>query len=1077
VIRKEIFSRIAQAKRKGSLEPCIQIISQTFAFRHPLQLVGKSMTIFKSKLALLPLCLSYSFFAQAQQIGSNNMEVFPETPVTFSAQVEGISTKRINLDVNNLGAYATLSIFADDELIADNINVPSKGQQQLSVLVNFNKLGDVSIKIKSLTSTIIVNSIKLEDVYGVTVPQFKDISEQAGIDKVSSLKYAGPTVADINNNGFYDFVVNNHNDVTSKLYWNNGDGTVTKHHKDLSRWTMHDLHGTSFGDYDGDGHLDMILAQGGGNGRNPATNNFYKNNNSEFVLYTGDVGIEKGARGRGSKWGDFNQNGKLDFVMINEMGLFGETPQHHFYENVGDGKFELKTVPGIETEQPERALVTDLNNDGIDDIILYGHRHSLSVWLGNGDFTFTDITEQFPQELRDSKQISAVVDLDINNNGMTDLYFARGKEFEHGRGEATSVDFDPELKQFSIKPRPYHGSDRWEFTADGPLKLDNYYFLGQNGFRHKDYPIYLGKDKVATNVTSGSEFEFSAEDAEGWPEDTNKNGVYFGHLGNGKWKAALVRKGDIFWAYKFNLTGVTSYELDFVPENRNLDDVLLRNDGDAFVDVSREWSIPKGGNAQGVITGDFNNNGQQDLLIYRWGNVNHRISDLMLLNNKDRFEAVTMHGASDFGGPGYGDMGQSFDFNLNGNVDILSGSEFGEWYLYSNQTENIGNYALVRVGYSPRDNVDPISAKVRVKTANGEWQKRVGSTGEVFSQSLLNTVHFGLGSAEKIESIVVTWRNGETAEFNNKSVNKVFFTDELDPTRLEIVSAYDGVRENTSMPLNIDAMPHNADASVTWSSSNDNVVSVDADGIVTATGSAGQSAVITARSTVSETKAEKTITVAKWIEKPIEALSLVANNSSVVVGQSVAIESSVEPIQPDNSHLEWTSSNPQVAVVDNRGVVTGVSAGDVDIVATSSANSAINDSVSLTVEPFIEGFVHIHDSEKYATQPIVLGENMTIELDYHAGTDNKVIFADEGGVRVWLRHFQRKWLPQRDIVLVESDAIDTVSGTYSYTIPLDGVKPTSELPEGHFYSLRATFTASDGTMHDHEIYPLNFVNK
>ncbi|MGV2986426.1 FG-GAP-like repeat-containing protein [Vibrio sp. E150_011] len=1029
---------------------------------------------YKKDLLALSLIGCFCTLSTTSLASSTPVVVKPAVPVVFKETIDS-TVKRLVLELDNLGDYATVSVYANGYLIVDNMNVPSKGKQTLSALVKFSDLDRVALTVKSLTSSLVVHNLTLEKVDDLIIPRYEDISVKAGLDKVNSLKYGGPSVADINNNGYYDFVVNNHNEESSKLYWNNGDGTVTKHHTDLSRWYMHDLHGTSFADYDNDGDLDLILAQGGGNGRNPSRNNFYHNNNGEFVLYTGDVGIERGARGRGSKWGDFNKDGKLDFVMINERGLYKETPQHHFYENMGDGKFKLRSVEGIENETPERALITDLNNDGIDDIILYGHRDTMSVWLGNGDFTFTNITSQFPKALRDAKQISAVVDLDIDNNGRTDLYFARGNEFEHGRGESPSVDFDPETKQFSIKPRPYFGKEQWQFTADGTLKLDNYYFLGQNGFRHKDYPIFLGKDKNATAVPSGGEFEFSADDAQGWPDDINKSGVYFGHIGNGQWKAALVRKGDIFWAYKFNLTGVTSYNLDFTPENRNRRDFLIRNDGDKFVDVSEEWQIPRGGNAQGVTTGDFNNNGQQDLLVYRWGNVNHRISDLMLLNNNGRFEAVTMHGASDVGGPGYGDMGQAFDFDMNGRTDILSGSEFGEWYLYSNQTEGIGNYASVRVGYSPKDNIDPIAATVTVKTADGEWRKRVGSAGEIFSQSLLNIVHFGVGDAEEIESIVVTWRNGESVAFRNKAVNQQYYTDKLDPESLVIESEFEHIRENTEIALGLSSLPSKSDASVVWSSSNNDVLVVNQAGVVSAVGQVGQSATVSASSKVAELSAKRTFELVDWYPNPLQLVELSTDQASMVAGETMMLDVAIHPTQPDDGTLNWSSSDEAIATVTDDGLVNALSAGDVTITVQSKVSDTIGSVIKLTVEPNIEGFVSIISSDAYARQPIVIKENMTVKVNYHAGTDNKVISADEGGLRIWLRHFQRKWLPQRDIVLVEAEAIDTESGNASFTIPLEGVVPTNELLEGHFYSLRATFTASDGTMHNHEIYPLNFV--
>jgi len=113
--------------------------------------------------------------------------------------------------------------------------------------------------------------------------------------------------------------------------------------------------------------------------------------------------------------------------------------------------------------------------------------------------------------------------------------------------------------------------------------------------------------------------------------------------------------------------------------------------------------------------------------------------------------------------------------DLDGKVDLLSGSDDpGKWYLYGNQSTNNNNYAIVRVGYSPKKNIDCYSAVVKIETKNKVFRKRVGSAGEIHSQSLLNSVHFGLGTETEITKITVKWRNGEEEILENVAVNQLY---------------------------------------------------------------------------------------------------------------------------------------------------------------------------------------------------------------------------------------------------------------------------------------------------------------
>jgi len=1001
--------------------------------------------------------------AQAATLISNTY-VDPATPKIIKHQLQGSLIKKMVLVIDNPNSYANFSLYANDELLLDNIDIPHSGQQQLTALIRFKTLGATNFSLRAHNARLHIHRLELEDITNLDAPQFKDISVNAGMDKVSSIKYGGPTVADIDNDGDYDFIVNNHNEESSKLYWNNGDGTVTKHSQNLARWFMHDLHGTAAGDYDNDGDLDLVVTQGGGNGKDPSKANFYTNENGTLILTTGDVGISKGGRGRAAQWSDMDLDGDLDLMLINEASLTHEKPQHFFYENKGDGTFTQRAITGLQDQEPSRSLVTDLNHDNIDDVILFG---PLSVWLGNGDFTFTNITDQFPADVIALHNIMAVADVDIDNDGDQDLYLARGKEVEHGKGEAPAVDHDPITQEFSIKPRGFKGVDKFDFTAAGKIILHNYYFLTQGEFRGKKYPIFLGSKKTSTVLSVGQELEIAPSEAQGWPDSIAENGVYFGHLGKGHWKAALVRNGDIFWNFKFSLSGVASVTTEFVPENRNMADILLRNDGGKFTDISREWQIPTGGNTLGVTTGDFNNDSHQDLFLYRWGNIGARISDYMLLNDgKGHFHTLTQHGANDVGGPGNGDMGQAFDFDLDGGLDLLNGSEGGEWYLYRNDKPGTGNYALVRVGYSPKAHVDAIGAEVQITTAQGVYRKRVGSAGGIFSQSLLNIVHFGLGNEQTIERISIRWRNGETQHFANKPANQLFDTNKADPETLRLEPEQTNIRQGTKLTLASHFTPTNANTQLQWSTSNKNIIDVDQQGRIKALGEVGQNATITATSPINDISAHSKINITPWFAVPITSLKLSPSPTQLFTGESYTLSATLLPAHADNQELIWSSNNNKVLSVDSTGTITALYPGSATIKVSSATTPKVNDTIKVKVAQTITPFIKFTDEKKLREKVWTADDKVILKVEYHAGSGNKIIASDEGGIRFWLRHFKSKWVPIKDIVLIDSDALKTESGKSTMTLSLEGLIPSAELPEGQFYQLRASFVSSNGRMYD-----------
>ena len=705
---------------------------------------------------------------------------------TLAYNVTGSALKRLNLSVEIDASYAQLTIMDGQRVVVDNLDIPATGSHNLNVLVDFKTLGQHTLTFVRRSNDIAINTVNFEDVQDLKTPSFVDASQQYQLETEISYKYGGPAIGDIDADGDYDYVLNNHNHVPTQLVTYNGDNPVKLER--LFDYPL-DFHGSCVGDYDNDGDLEIMVAQGGANGTNPTSYILLNNDKQTFTNVSAQAGILTPARGRSPRWVDMDLDGDLDVALFNAPTPFSKNPVQYFFKNNGDSTFSQQRVKGLEDAAGERVLVTDFNHDGIDDFVMFS---PITLWEGNGDFSYTDVTAaKLPPSLQGKMGYYAATDIDVNNDGLLDLYFAGSRT--HYQISRKSIDFNPKTTRLDIRDDGETGSTAVSFTADDAIvlaDLDLTYRQYNDGFA-----IFLGENKKRMVVnakgfmpsqrpmemrTAPSELTINNNDAVGWPEERKVNGLYIGYLGNNQWQAEWVRDRNIYWKVSFSLTGLQDIKYDWEPNNRNVQDLLLVNRSDFFVDRTSDWNIPLGGNHWGVTRGDFNNDGWQDLFLYRYGFLAERVADLMLLNNgKGRFENLMTHGASAITDTGHGDMGQAFDFNNDGQVDLLNGSEEeGAWYLYKNQSDTANNYILIDVNYSPKDNVDPYSALVSIKTGSGKtYQKRVGSAGEVHSQSLMDIVHFGLGGDTHITSATIRWRNGEEIELKNLTANKRYTTD------------------------------------------------------------------------------------------------------------------------------------------------------------------------------------------------------------------------------------------------------------------------------------------------------------
>src|SRR6185369_11330819 len=76
--------------------------------------------------------------------------------------------------------------------------------------------------------------------------------------------------------------------------------------------------GGAWGDYDNDGFIDLFVPQVGPGGGGSASHFLYHNANGTFSRVTNGPVAEVVSAGFGAAWGDYDNDGYLDLVLVNE---------------------------------------------------------------------------------------------------------------------------------------------------------------------------------------------------------------------------------------------------------------------------------------------------------------------------------------------------------------------------------------------------------------------------------------------------------------------------------------------------------------------------------------------------------------------------------------------------------------------------------------------------------------------------------------------------------------------------------------------------------------------------------------
>nr|MCD4772640.1 VCBS repeat-containing protein [Bacteroidales bacterium] len=177
--------------------------------------------------------------------------------------------------------------------------------------------------------------------------------------------------------------------LVAKIYRNDGKNIFSPINPGLEPVY---LSSAKWGDYNNDGNLDILLT--GQTYNETAITKVYKNTgNNNFTalplmlenLRMSDVG-----------WCDFNNDGKLDFIICGEN--FNNQIFTTVYKNIGNDKF-IKVKTEIQGVRSGNIDLGDYDCDGDIDILISGESYEeaiTKVYRNDGKFVFTDIFAGLP---------------------------------------------------------------------------------------------------------------------------------------------------------------------------------------------------------------------------------------------------------------------------------------------------------------------------------------------------------------------------------------------------------------------------------------------------------------------------------------------------------------------------------------------------------------------------------------------------------------------------------------------------------------------------------------------------------
>jgi hypothetical protein len=477
--------------------------------------------------------------------------------------------------------------------------------------------------------------------------------------------------------------------------------------------------------------------------------------------------------GSGCGWIDYDQDGLLDFYLVNGAATHVYSPNHPLrsalYRNNGDGTFTDvtgKAGVGAEGLFGMGVAVGDYDNDGFPDLFVLGYGRCI-LYHNNGDGTFTDATTRAGVE-NSGRWASSAAWFDYDNDGRLDLVIANYVDWSPERNFYCG-DQGPGMRSYchpddfrGQPPTLYHNNGDGTFTdvsKSSGLGLKGNNGLGVVTFDYDNdgwQDIFIANDHMPNFLFHNNRDGTFREVGYAAGVAVSADGLFEAGMG--------TDAADATGSGRMDLT-VTHLDMQLARFYQNLgdqtfDDATLRSKiGYATYHMS----------GFGTRLMDYDNDGARDLFMangHVLDNIQRYHADtryaepkLMFRNNGHGvFENVSDLLGPDFQLPRVSRGAAVADFDNDGDLDILVNNNGQAPQLLRNDGGN-SNHWLQILLIGTKSNRDGVGARVKVSAGNLILQdQRKG--GMSYQSAQDPRLHFGLGPHSNVDAIEIFWPSG-----------------------------------------------------------------------------------------------------------------------------------------------------------------------------------------------------------------------------------------------------------------------------------------------------------------------------